>query len=98
MSEHVFGDVEEVKAQLKAAKRLRPGGVKTGKEIFDHTPLTMVRRNKLAVNKSRQRETTRWRYAILKNAMDNPEAELQFEKSLVTVVDFVRAESSSDVT
>ena len=42
----------------------------------------MVHRYKLAVNKSRQRETTRWHYAKLKHAMDNPEAELKFENDL----------------
>ena len=62
-----------VKAQLRAARRLRPGGIKPSKEIFDHVPLTMVHRYKLAVYKSRQSETTRWHYARLKHAMDNPE-------------------------
>ena len=36
VSDHAFDEVEEVKAQLRAAK-LRPEGVKPGDEIFDHT-------------------------------------------------------------
>ena len=82
VSEHAFEEVEQVKAQIKAAMRLRPGGVKPGKELFDHIPLTMVHRYKLAVKKTRKSETTKWHFARLKHAMDDPEAERQFRIDL----------------
>ena len=82
VSDHAFEEVEQVKAQIKAAMRLRPGGVKPGREIFDHIPLTMVHRYKLAVKKTRKGETTRWHFARLKHAMDDPEAEHQFRADL----------------
>ena len=63
-------------------RRLKPGGIKPGRRIFDHTPLAMAHRYKLAVITSRRGETTRWHCARQKHAMDNPEAELQFKNDL----------------
>ena len=82
VSEHAFEEVEQVKAQIKAAMRLRPGGVKPGRELFDHIPLTMVHRYKLAVKKTRKGEMTKWHFARLKHAMDDPEVERQFRIDL----------------
>ena len=42
VSDRAFVEAEEVEAQLSAARRPRPGGIKPGTEIFHHIHLTMV--------------------------------------------------------
>ena len=59
--------LSEQKAQLRAATKLRLGGVKPRTEIFGHIALTTVRRYKVPFNKTKRSETTRLHHARLKH-------------------------------